>query len=135
MKNFEHDILQSSPELKKMPYTVPEGYFSSLKHELATKTKAAPVVRVSFWRRLAPYVSLAAMFVFMVAAGGFFLEHMTDQEDYSYEDFIVFSDSMTNTIYYETAEQYAEASEPDEEDIVEYLIYIGVSAETIENSK
>lgn len=135
MKKLEHDILQSSPELKKMPYTIPEGYFSSLKQELAAKTTAAPVVRVSVWRRLAPYISLAAMFVLMVASGGFFLEHMTDQDDYTYEDFIVFSDSMTNAIYYETVEQYAEASEPDEEDIVEYLIYTGVSAETIENSK
>lgn len=135
MKKLEHDILQSSPELKKMPYTLPEGYFPSLKQELAAKTTAAPVVRVSLWRRLAPYISLAAMFVLMVAAGGFFLEHMTDQDDYTYEDFIVFSDSMTNAIYYETVEQYAEASEPDEEDIVEYLIYTGVSAETIENSK
>ena len=47
MKNLEHDILQSSPELKKMPYTVPEGYFSSLKQELAAKTTPCPIVALS----------------------------------------------------------------------------------------
>ena len=52
------------------------------------------------------------------------------------EDYVMFSDNMMNTIAYEMeyGTQLAEAKVSDE-DIINYLIYTGVSAEHIELSK
>ena len=54
----------------------------------------------------------------------------------SEEDYILFSDNMISTYIYEEAEYDQMAvAEMGDEDIIEYLIYIGVSPETIELSK
>ena len=81
-------------------------------------------------------VSMAAMFILMVTTGTFLLEKSTPSEDLTHEDYIVFSDGYFDLEMYEDnmSEQYADASISDE-DIVEYLIYIGVSEEFIEMSK
>ena len=52
------------------------------------------------------------------------------------EDYVMFADNMMNTIAYEMeyGTQLAEA-EVSDEDIINYLIYTGVSAEHIELSK
>lgn len=51
---------------KKLPYTVPEGYFASFKTGLMDKLPAYPekpiVKKLSGWQRVKPYVYLAAMF-------------------------------------------------------------------------
>ena len=81
-------------------------------------------------------VSLAAMFILMVTAGTFLLEKATPAEKMTHEDYIVFSDGYLDLEMYEDgmSAQYADASISDE-DIVEYLIYTGVSEEFIEMSK
>ena len=127
-----NDILKDCTELKQMPFSVPERYFDSFKN-----ANAVPVAkRVSLWNRMVPYVAMAAVFVSLVAAGTFFLERSTPQYQMTEEDYVMFADNMMNTIAYEMeyGEQIAEA-DLSEEDIINYLIYTGVSAEAIELSK
>lgn len=127
MKTQDNDILKQDGNLKEMPFSLPEGYMESLRKELKTipqrNTKKIPI-----FNRIIPYVSLAAAFAMIVTIGGFILEKTT-QQDLSYEDYIVFSDDMTNTIFYDTEELYADALSDD--DIIEYLIYTGVEIEEL----
>ena len=127
MKTQDNDRLKKDGNLKEMPFLLPEGYMESLRKELKTiphrNTKKIPI-----FNRILPYVSLAAAFAMIVAIGGFILEKTT-QQDLSYEDYIVFSDDMTNTLLYDTDELYADALSDD--DIIEYLIYTGVEIEEL----
>lgn len=128
----ENDILKDSLELKQMPFTVPEGYFEAFK-----EANARPVAeKVSLWNRIAPYAAMAAVFVSLVTTGTFLLERSMSQYDMTEEDYVLFSDNMMNTIAYEMeyGSQLADA-EVSSEDIINYLIYTGVSAELIELSK
>ncbi|MBE6217900.1 MAG: hypothetical protein E7124_07645 [Bacteroidales bacterium] len=132
MKQIDMDIFQDSPELKKMPFSVPESYFDIRKAEL----KKPQAKKMSIWGRISPYAAVAAVFIFMVSAGTFFLEQTTPAQDMTEEDYLLFSDNMTISAIYEMEEdgQIAEAGIADE-DIIEYLIYSGITAEEIENSK
>ncbi len=127
MKTQDNDILKQDGNLKEMPFSLPEGYMESLRKELKTipqrNTKKIPI-----FNRIIPYVSLAAAFAMIVTIGGFILEKTTET-DLSYEDYIVFSEDMTNTIFYDTETQYAEAFS--DEDIIEYLIHTGVEIEEL----
>ena len=128
----ENDILKDCMELKQMPYKVPEGYFESFKAE-AVK----PLVRnINFWNRMAPYAAMAAVFVFLVTAGTFLLERSVPQYQMTEEDYLMFSDNMMTSIAYELeyGDQLADAQISDE-DIINYLIYTGVTPEHIELAK
>lgn len=127
MKTKDNDILKKEGYLKEMPFCLPEGYMESLSNEL----KAIPqrdTKKIPMFQRLVPYISLAAAFAMIVTIGGFILEKTTET-DLSYEDYIVFSEDMTNTIFYDTETQYAEAFS--DEDIIEYLIHTGVEIEEL----
>ena len=128
----ENDILRDCAELRQMPYTVPEGYFESFKAEAVR-----PVVRkLDFWNRFAPYAAMAAVFVFLVTAGTFLLERSTPQYRMTEEDYMMFSDNIMTTIAYEMEYGYQLAeAEISDEDIINYLIYTGVTPEHIEFSK
>ncbi len=129
---MNNDILKySSDELRKMPYTVPEGYFEQVKAEISRSTAAEE--GVSLWRKAVPYISVAATFLIMVSAGTFFLEKTTQQDGMTYEDYLVHSDMLIEAEY-EQDTQIADATIA-AEDIIEYLIYTGVTAEDIEQSK
>lgn len=132
MKQTDKDILKDFAELRRMPYSVPEGYFDTFRREM----KKPQTQVVSLWSRIMPYASVAAVFIFLVSAGTFILERTTDTRDFTQEDYILFSENFSlNTIYQVHEEtQLADASLADE-DIIEYLIYTGVSAEEIEYSK
>lgn len=125
MKDLKTDILAQEPKLKIMPYSVPEGYFETFKAEMK------PCVRMSLTERLMPYVAMAAVFVFLVTVGTLFLQRSSPAEEFTHEDFLVFSSGISNSEYYESMDQIADAGIA-EEDIVEYLIYSGISAEEIE---
>ncbi len=124
---MERDILAAKPELKKMPYSVPEGYFETFKAQ-AVPYKEKEIGLVG---RLMPYVAMAAVFVFLVTAGTFFLQRTSPAEEFTHEDFLVFSSGISNSEYYESMNQIADADLA-EEDIIAYLIYSGISAEEIE---
>lgn len=124
---MERDILAAKPELKNMPYSVPEGYFETFKAQ-AVPYKEKEIGLVG---RLMPYVAMAAVFVFLVTAGTFFLQRTSPAEEFTHEDFLVFSSGISNSEYYESMNQIADADLA-EEDIIAYLIYSGISAEEIE---
>ena len=128
----ENDILKDCAELKQMPYSVPEGYFESFKAEAVR-----PVVqKLNFWNRFAPYAAMAAVFVFLVTAGTFLLERSTPQYKMTEEDYMMFSDNIMTTLAYEMEYGYQLAeAEISDEDIINYLIYTGVTPEHIEFSK
>ena len=133
MTDTEKDILQE-PKLKKMPYSIPKGYFEKMKAEARKCTEPAPM-HISIWTRLAPYAGIAAMFLFILTLGKLFVGQQdadtegTLTEDIStYEDYLVFSDMPD--IYLNEPETEEEGIA--DEDIIEYLIYIGATIEDIE---
>lgn len=132
MNRFDDDILQSMPQLKEMPYDLPEGYFDSLKKELQTEVRKN-TLQPHFMQKLASYLSLAAMFVMIAAVGGFLIEKSAGKQDLTQEDFLIFSDEFAYLTYYEYDGYDAETSGGiEDEDIIEYLIYTGISADSIE---
>lgn len=143
MNEHEFDILQSSKELKQMPFTVPKDFFETMKAE-ARKCTEPQVVHVSLWTRLAPYTAIAAMFLFIFTLGNLFLKSdpkpaAAVSEDLieviEYEDYLVFNEVGADISMYYLEEEgyYYETS--DDEDIVEYLIYTGASESYIEYNK
>ena len=130
---MKNDVLHTmSSELRKNPYNVPEGYFADLRGRMyRTENLIEPR---SIFNRLVPYMSMAAAFV-LVALSGAILLRNTDADYMTYEDYIVHSDMLVSSIY-EDDNQIAEASEEiDVDDIINYLIYTGVTAEDIELTK
>ena len=132
MTKTEKDILRDTPQLKATPFDVPEGYFDRLKQDL--KISQPATILVAPWKKISQYVAIAATFAMLIASGGFFLTKNSDT-DISEEDYIVFSNNMTNTLSYDYEELYAEAESVEIEDIVEYLIYIGADVESIESEE
>ena len=134
MNTMERDIL-NNPELRKSPFSVPEGYFNSLRKEVSGYVRPV-AVKASLWQKLAPLATIAAMFILMVTAGTFFLRSASPEEEITKEDYIVFAGDYTDFGIYEEEddEQYADAV-VNADDIIEYLIYTGVSEDIIELSK
>ena len=127
---MKQDILSEKPQLRKQAYTVPEGYFE----ELRSQIKPPQTVQLNWTQKLVPLVSMAATFILMVTAGTFFLQRTTPSEEFTQEDFLVFSSEISRMDYYEEMDHVADADIADA-DIIEYLIYSGISAEEIELSK
>lgn len=116
-----------------MPYIIPDGYFEDFIRTNQISGTAEQAVHSTLMRKLAPYLSMAAAFLLIVTAGRFLMQHTSTADEMTYEDYLVHSDIMIEAEY-ENDIQIAEAL-PVEEDIIEYLIYTGVTAETIELSK
>lgn len=132
------DILRN-PEMKKTPYSVPEGYFDSLKAQ-ARKYAGPHQVPVNIWSRLAPYAGIAAMFLFILLLGKTFITPKNKPQmdskaaeitvlDDGYEDYLVFSDMEATGLVY--IDDEIDIEEINEKDIIEYLIYIGASEKYI----
>ena len=121
MKTKEKDILKDDKALKEMPFSTPEGYFDNLQSSLLLKS-------VKQKRRWPAYIAIAASIALLIAAGGWLMLN-NSPTDFSQEDYIVFSDEMTNTIMYEEDLWYADAAT--EEDMIEYLIYIGTEIDEL----
>ena len=131
MKEKNRDILADNPKLKEQVYSVPDGYFSGFKAGMTPYASVEP----SLARSLVPYLSMAAVFIFLVTAGTFFLQQTTPADEFTQEDFILYSSNISGIgLYEEEPDQLADAGIADE-DIIEYLIYSGISAEEIELSK
>jgi hypothetical protein len=127
------DILNTlSSELKKTPYSVPEGYFTTFREQVY---HSQPAAEKSFSFRLAPYISMAAAFLLIVTAGTFLLRNNAPSSIITYEDYIVHSDMMVSVIYDEDEQNADVLADMNEEEIIEYLIYTGTTAENIELSK
>ena len=125
------DILQDN-NLRQMPYSTPDGYFEGLKVGL----KMIPIRDKSgtrVLRKVARYTAIAASVALLFTAGRFIYGKLADADEFTEEDYIVFSEEMTNAVYQESyTDQYATAQDLTEEDLIEYLIYAGVEIEEIE---
>lgn len=130
MKEMNRNILDENPQLRKQAYSVPDGYFEAFKSQVTPHQQ----MQQSWTGRLIPYISMAAAFLLLVTAGTFFLQRTTPSEEFTQEDFLVFSSNVSRIDYYEEMDHIADAGIGDE-DIIEYLIYCGVTAEEIELSK
>ncbi len=132
MKEKERDILAERPELKKMPYNIPEGYFEGF------RTHMKPNMTNSLRKRTPAYVSIAASIAVLLAGGFMTSQRSSPADEFTHEDYLVFSSSMINSInseYYENStNQYADADIAND-DIIDYLIYSGITAEEIEHYK
>lgn len=131
----EKDILKSAQEMKDMPYSVPEGYFTRMKDEVMSRALESEERRRPFFARLAPYAAMAAVFVFLVTAGTFLLERTTPTEQEKMDDFYFYTNLIPVTDPYTIESIQVAAEEVAEEEIIEYLIYSGITAEVIELSK
>ena len=121
-------------------YSVPEGYFDSLRARLEAipsqqgTVAPAPVFRMPFYARVKPYLAFAACFVAAFLIGTFILGRMTPVqdgiavEDYYYADLIPVTDPYAA---YGSAPSTYEVDESSEDDIVEYLISSGASIDYI----
>jgi hypothetical protein len=130
---MKNDILNTlSSELRKMPYCVPEGYFDTLKRDLQRTGKTYSSER-RILSKVASYSSIAAAAVILAASGIMLMKNILTHEDMTYEDYLVHSGAMINEDYQD--EITVVENDINEEDIIEYLIYTGVTAELIETSK
>lgn len=133
MKTNDKDILATRSELRKQPYGVPEGYFDSFKAEMSGKL---PQAAAGPWKKSMPYVAAAASLALLVSAGTIALGKFQSEDILSQEDYILFSDNLISIDIYEEPSTYQTAdAELLDEEIIEYLIYTGVSPEIIELSK
>ncbi len=148
MKSYKPDILAERPEMKKMPYGVPEGYFEDFKMAVGRKVPAerglaekSAAKRSAAKRSVAKrsvarpaiFISAAASVAAALVLGAYFIFGAGGTEDFSQEDLLVFDESYINAEYYEYSESIAEAEYSDD-DIIEYLIYNGISLEEIEET-
>ena len=127
---MKRDILAENPQLREQAYTAPAGYFEEFRSQMKPYKQA----QQNWTEKFVPFISMAATFILLVTAGTFFLQRTTPSEEFTQEDFLVFSNDISRMEYYEEIDHIADASIADE-DIIEYLIYCGVSAEEIELSK
>lgn len=132
MKDFEKDIMKEIPKLQQIPYDIPEGYFSDLKKNLKSIPERENAVRSLTWRKVMTYAAIAAASALLIVAGGFYLSGIGQEDYFTEEDYIVFSEQMTSTIYYESSSQYADTKTMTQDDIVEYLIETGTEIEELE---
>lgn len=123
----DKDILRDTPHLKTMPFSTPENYFEGLKSQMKVCQKSS-AAHSPATGRIKPYFALAAAFALLVAAGGFFLSR-SGEMDFTQEDYIVFSEDMTNSIFYDSDELYIDVVT--EDDIMEYLVYNDIDLEEI----
>lgn len=132
MKINEQDILTTQKMLKESPFVVPEGYFDSFRSDAAGRIRTKSSTGWS--RKIAPYIAVAASLAILLGIVSTLFQSIP--ESFSEEDYILFSDNMIRIDLEEDSvtEQFAEAELYDE-DIIEYLIYIGESPESIELSK
>ena len=96
----------------KLPFSTPDGYFDQMK----TRLKAIPKEEISQIKdrpvkRFVLFSAIAAALALLLTAGGFFLGRISEERSW---EILASGDSVTD------------------EDIVEYLIYIGAEIEDIE---
>ena len=123
--NKKTDILKENPQLKQMPFEVPEGYFADLKATVKSVRRGKTSnSKISF--RLA----VAAAFTALLAGGGFFLYNVPAGNADS--DFLYYPDEVAVAILEDYCGSYAHVQEISQEDIIEYLIYMGDDIEDFE---
>ncbi len=147
------DILAGSKDFKKMPYSVPEGYFESFGARLGARIRQEeglrrePVKRRIFPARLIPYFSVAAAVAIIVALGVTFgslgrktavPEGGLQDSDYVFYYTEIVPVTEPEAIYYSynsdsdfTDYDIASSDGLDYDDIINYLFESGVDVNTL----
>jgi hypothetical protein len=126
------DILD---DLKRNPYSVPDGYFDRLKGRLnEIAVSSVDTVPRSLWQRIRPYAALAACFAASFLIGNAILRKTAPKassSDQFYKE-LMYSDLIPVTQPYAIFEmEDEEEMETSDEDIINFLIETGVSVELI----
>jgi hypothetical protein len=126
------DILD---DLKRNPYSVPDGYFDRLKGRLnEIAVSSVDTVPRSLWQRIRPYAALAACFAASFLIGNAILRKTAPEassSDQFYKE-LMYSDLIPVTQPYAIFEmEDEEEMETSDEDIINFLIETGVSVELI----
>ena len=119
-------------------YNVPDGYFEGLKARLERIPAEHPVKRDSrmiLWTRIRPYAAVAACLALFLAVGSILMDRNTVQSsgDSIYEQ-VMYSDLIPDTDPYlilGAPSNVDESYEVSDDDIIDYLISSGTSAELI----
>lgn len=129
MKTTEKDILKENTQLKQMPFSTPEGYFESLKQNLKDKGHdSRGIGTVATWSR----ISVAAAIAILVTAGAILMSSPSTANEFTEEDYLVFSDDISTDVIYSASTLYAYTEGISDEDIIEYLIDSDWEADDIE---
>lgn len=138
MMDKNNDILESE-ELRREPFSVPDGYFDNFRKNMKPWESGKPyssadgnnVVKTGPLRRIMPYVALAAMFAAIAFFGQAVLKNIGTDTDSEYGE-LIFADLIPLTepdlIYHADESEDAGISG---QDVVDYLIYSGISIEDI----
>lgn len=128
------DILTSSPELKTMPYYIPDGYMDQFKNEAKVISISRRRSQEGFIEKLSPLITMAAMFLAIVKVGNLVMKNSGEEETLTYEDYIVHSDTNISEVNSDIDNTQIAQAQVTAEDIVQYLIYIGEPTESLEEN-
>ena len=78
MKN-ENNILDQIGN--KNPFSVPENYFENFNKNMIEKISKEENISVSFYRKITPYIYMAAMFAVIIFAGNLLLNKASTNEN------------------------------------------------------
>jgi len=128
---FEH--------IGKGSFSVPDGYFDSLKERLGRiPEESSRAVPTTLWMRVKPYAALAACFLAALVAGKLILSNtaggshadplMEEYGELFYSDLIPVT-QPAESLFYEY--EYESAEGVSEDDIINYLIETGTTAEQL----
>ena len=126
---------------KRNDISTPEGYFENLQARLLEIPSREEVTlssesNVRGFRRLAPYVAIAASFLVAVMIGNFVLRQTTvpadpEEDTWSYVSYLASALDPDGAVPMDMADYYIEEDGLSPEDIVEYLIADGISVEQL----
>lgn len=129
--NMEKDILEN---IGNATFKVPEGYFESLQERLGRIPSGQDSLDGGIWTKVRPYVALAACFLVAFAIGTAILRTTASRTDpdqlYKETIFAEMVSVPQPEAYFFGLEE--ETSTLSNEDIINFLIDTGVSAEQIE---
>ena len=132
----ERKEISGIPEgMDKMPYSLPAGYFDSLQEKVIDKTARRRPLHNSLVSKLAPCLAAAAVLAAIITSGILLLRNdsLNNAENtlalFKSSDLIPVTDPESIFIL----SSGNDSSEITSDDIINYLVYIGIEPEEFEN--
>lgn len=122
-------------DIRKPSFKVPEGYFENLKERLNTiPEKSEAPAPATFWQKFRPYLVMAASFAASLVIGTAILKTTAgpkiSETDQFYSE-LGYADLIPVTLADPAIYEDTPSEEVSNEEIADYLIATGVSAEKI----
>ncbi len=131
------DILESKKELKKMPFSVPDGYFDEMQRQVMAGIGTAartPAKERTVSHILLRLTTAAAMLAAVVTGTLSITRDRHLQKEQMLNDTFFYTELMPNDmdiLYEESSYGYVADSDLSDEDIIDYLIYSGIPVEQL----